>query len=366
MTWLLLLALWAGLTAGAQKPASSGTTAAEAAQAAAEAARQEGSPEAPALYRKALALSPRWEEGWWALGTLEYTHDHYPECRDAFRQLVRLSPKGGPALTMLGLCEMGTHQDEEALTHLRAGQDLGAGSPAIDQVAKYELARLYTQRGLFEPALGVMGQLAQSAGEKQAYFTLAGIAALWMKTSPEKVPEADRELIFFAGRAFWCAAQRNAAAAAAAMQNLITRYPSSPGVHYFFGSYELSSDADRAVEEFAAELKINPSHPGALAALAAEYLRRGDPAKGLPYARQLVTILPDAVASHTLLGRLLAAQGDLKGGVQELEKAREIDPDHPQPHISLASLYAKLGRKEDAARERREFLRVKDREGRAP
>jgi hypothetical protein len=30
----------------------------------------------------------------------------------------------------------------------------------------------------------------------------------------------------------------------------------------------------------------------------------------------------------------------------------------------LASLYAKLGRKEDAARERQEFQRLKDREGR--
>ncbi len=358
---LLLLSLWQA--AEPQKPAS--TAAAEKArQAAAENARQAGSPEAPALYRKALAANPRWEEGWWALGTLEYAKEHYPECRDAFRQLVHLSPKGGPAITMLGLCEFGAHQEDQALVHLRDGQDLGAGAPGIDKAAKYQLARLYVRRGLFELALGVLMQLSRTAEEKPAYFLLAGVAALWKPIAPEEVPESDRELVYLAGRAFWYAGERKAAAAVEAMQDLVARYPSSPGVHYLNGSYELAGNADGAVDEFLAELKINPSHAGALGALAAEYLRRGEPAQGLPYARQLVAILPDALASHTLLGRVLADQGDIQGGIRELEKARAIDPNQPQPHITLASLYAKVGRPEDAARERKEFLRLKDREGR--
>jgi tetratricopeptide (TPR) repeat protein len=349
----LLLLLW--LAAAPQTPASSHATAAEK-------ARQAGSPEAPDLYRRALAANPRWEEGWWALGTLEYGKDHYPECRDAFRQLVRLSPKGGPAITMLGLCEFGAHQDDQALAHLREGQVLGAGAPGIDKVAKFQIAKLYVRGGLFEPALGVLAQLAQTAGENPAYFSLSGVAALWKPSLPDELPESDRELVYLAGRAFWYAAGRKAASATEAMRELVTRYPASPGVHYLYGSYQLAENASQAVDEFLAELKINPSHAGALSALAAEYLRRGEPVQGLPYARQLVAILPDALASHALLGRLLAEQGDIDEGVRELEKARSIDPNHPQPHIALASLYAKLGRKQDAARERQEFLRLKDRE----
>ncbi len=351
---LLLLLLW--LAAEPQKPPNSA--------AAAEEARQAGSPEAPALYRRALAANPRWEDGWWALGTLEYAKERFPECREAFHQLVRLSPKGGPAITMLGLCEFGAHQDDQALSHLRSGQELGAGAPAIDKVAKYQLARLYVRRGLFESALAVLAQLAQTTGEKPAYFSLAGVAALWKPIDADEVPETDRELVYLAGRAFWYAAERKAAEAAEAMHELVTRYPSSSGVHYLSGSYELTEKADLAVDEFLAELKINPAHAGALSALAAEYLRRGDPAQGLPYARQLAAILPDALASHTLLGRLLAEQGDIDEGIRELERARSIDPNHPQPHIALASLYAKQGRKQDAARERQEFLRLKDRDGR--
>jgi tetratricopeptide (TPR) repeat protein len=367
-----LFLLW--LAIELQQPATNHTAAekadqaaaAKATRAAAEKASHSGSVEAPTLYRTALALNPRWEDGWWTLGRLEYTKNHYNECRDAFRQLVRLSakssPRGGPAITMLGLCEFGAHQDDQALTHLRDGLELGAGIPAIDKAAKYQLATLYVKRGLFEQALGLLAPLAQTADGTPAYFSLAGVASLWKPLPPDEVPESDRELVYLAGRAFWQAAGRKAAAAAAAMQELVTRYPSSPGVHYLYGSYELTENPDHAVDEFLAELKINPSHAGAISALAAEYLRRGESAKGLPYARQLATILPDALASHALLGRLLAEQGEIEEGVRELEKARAIDPSHPQPHIALASLYAKLGRKEDAARERQEFLRLRDRD----
>jgi tetratricopeptide (TPR) repeat protein len=234
---------------------------------------------------------------------------------------------------------------------------------AIDKVGKYQLATLFVKHGMFESALGVLAQLAQVADESPAYFSLTGLAALWKPMSPNEIPESDRELVYLAGRAFWYATGgRKAAQAATAMQDLLTSYPSSPGVHYLYGSYALAANADQALDEFRAELKINPTHAGAISAIAAEYLRRGDAASGLPYARQLVELLPDALASHTLLGRLLAEQGDTDAAVKELEKARAIDPDHPQPHIALASLYAKLGRKEDAAHERQEFMRVKDRE----
>ena len=63
-------------------------------------------------------------------------------------------------------------------------------------------------------------------------------------------------------------------------------------------------------------------------------------------------------ATHTLLGRILVESGSLEPALKELETARQMQPDDPQPRIALASLYTKLGRKEDAARERREFLRI--------
>src|SRR5690242_12024839 len=73
----------------------------------ADAARKTNAPQAAGLYTRALALRPSWQEGWWALGSLQYEKDRYPQCRDAFRRLTVLEVKSGPAFAMLGLCEFG-------------------------------------------------------------------------------------------------------------------------------------------------------------------------------------------------------------------------------------------------------------------
>src|SRR2546430_1743256 len=101
---------------------------------------------------RVLKANPSSQEGWWSLGTLYYQQDRYPECRDAFKQLSKLAPKGGPAWTMLGLCEFGAKQFDAALIHLRQGQDLRVGYDGIDTVAKFHLAELYTHAGNVAPA----------------------------------------------------------------------------------------------------------------------------------------------------------------------------------------------------------------------
>src|SRR5689334_23341618 len=65
--------------------------------------------EAIGLYRKALKLDLRWNEGWWYLGTLYYDGDHYKEGTEAFHNLVELTPEYGPGWAMLGLCEFELH-----------------------------------------------------------------------------------------------------------------------------------------------------------------------------------------------------------------------------------------------------------------
>jgi tetratricopeptide (TPR) repeat protein len=56
-------------------------------------------------YRRSLEINPRWEEGWWYLGTLLYDADRYSEAIPAFHKLLELVPNAGPASNFLGLCE---------------------------------------------------------------------------------------------------------------------------------------------------------------------------------------------------------------------------------------------------------------------
>ena len=97
----------------------------------------------------------------------------------------------------------------------------------------------------------------------------------------------------------------------------------------------------------------------ALLQIAFEYLRRGDAAAALPYARQSAEIEPESFVAHNALGRALVDSGDLENGIRELELSKKQAPGSPQTRIALASAYAKVGRNEDAAHERAEFLRLK-------
>src|SRR5262249_4699325 len=62
--------------------------------------------DAATLYRRALVLQPRWAEGWWALGTLQYDKSKYAPAARSFQKLVALRPTNGSAHAMLGLCQV--------------------------------------------------------------------------------------------------------------------------------------------------------------------------------------------------------------------------------------------------------------------
>lgn len=61
-----------------------------------------------------------------------------------------------------------------------------------------------------------------------------------------------------------------------------------------------------------------------------------------------------------MLGRILV-EGDinLERGLTELEQARKLAPTSPQVRIALAPAYTKAGRKEDVAREREAFAKLR-------
>jgi tetratricopeptide (TPR) repeat protein len=323
----------------------------------AEAARQKGSPDAPVLYTRALKMKPDWKEGWWALGGIYYGKNQYTECTGAFEKLAAID-HSAPAYAMLGLCQYNLKKYDEAIENLAKAQKLSVMNESIGQPSMYTLAKLWTKRGNFEGALGILFEFAQMGKDNPAYTLLSGIAGLWKPMFPEDLPAEDRELVFLAGKAFCEAARRNVPVARASFADLLAHYPTASGVHYLAGSFEMFDSSDRAVEMFEEELKITPNHVGALMALGSEYLRQGDVVKALPYARRSVELAPGSYASHTLLGRVLIETGALEPALKELEAARQMEPEDPQPRIALASLYTKLGRKEDAARERREFLRI--------
>ncbi|HBY63001.1 MAG TPA: hypothetical protein DEH78_24535 [Solibacterales bacterium] len=363
MTLLLALLLAAppppaAKPAKAAAPAPSFEKVAADANAAREANRLE---EAARLYRRAVALKPAWQEGWWYLGTLYYEQDQYPQCRDAFRKFVALEARMAPAWAMLGLCEFQTREFGRALERLEKATALGlpSGQP-LTSVAQYHHALLLTRAENFERALLVLTLMArQSGAASPEVVALAGIASLRKAIFPHELAEADRELALRLGRAVITAAERKQAEARGQFEEVTAAYPKTPNVHYVFGAFLLSSEPDLGVAEFRKELEISPEHLPALVSLSMEYLKRGEPANARPFAERAAKLAPGNFAARAAYGRALVENDELAPGIAELEMAVRLAPDSPQVRIALASAYAKAGRKEEAARERAEFARLR-------
>ena len=201
--------------------------------------------------------------------------------------------------------------------------------------------------------------LARQGDTSPDLIAAAGLAGLRRPMLPSSIAPEDRELVFKMGRALMTAADRHAVEARPMFEEIVSAYPKTPNLHYTYGAFLLTNEPDLAVGEFQKELEIQPRHLPTLVSLAMEYLKRGEPAKARPVAELAARIAPVNFTARAALGRTLLDLDETEKGMRELEVAVKLAPESPQVHLSLASAYAKLGRKAEAARERSEFARLK-------
>jgi tetratricopeptide (TPR) repeat protein len=352
----IILSLACG--AAAQQPAPSIERIQKQAEAARAAKRVD---EAIQLYKRGVALKPSWDEGWWGLGTLYYELDRFDEGRTAFRRLTVIKPDVGLPWAMLGLCEFETKHYEEALQHLRRGTDLGVDQDQnISGVAHYHLALLLTRFTEYEASMKLLSVFAQQNINNPSYVEAMGIAALRKPLLPAEVPPAEHQLVMDTGRVMYDAAALRTTEAAAEFKILLDKYPDTPNIHYLYGSFLLFSDADGALAQLEKELEISPAHVPAMVTIANEYIQRKQYKEALPFAKKAVELEPQSFPAHTVYGRVLVEGDlDLQRGLAELEEARKLAPTSPQVRIALATAYTKAGRKEDAAREREAFSKLR-------
>ncbi|MEO6238627.1 MAG: tetratricopeptide repeat protein [Vicinamibacterales bacterium] len=315
--------------------------------------------EAIALYAKAVKVKPSYVEGYWYQGTAYYTLEKFTECRDQFRSVVRLAPQNGAGQAFLGLCEFGLKDYEHALQHLLQSRILGVGDmPDLGSVARYHAAVLMTRMEQHEQALETLGEFGGEGDDSPRVIEAMGIATLRMAMLPVEVPPDRRERILMAGRASYFMSTRNTASAAKAFEALVSRYSDAPNVHYAYGVFLLMESPDRAIDEFKRELEIQPDHPWSLMQIAYEYLKRGEGAAALPWAKQAVAAAPNAFPARKALGQALLENGDVDGSIKELMTGIKLAPESPGLHFQLARAYQRAGRLEDATRERNEFTRL--------
>lgn len=312
------------------------------------------------LFHKALLLNPRWDEGWWLLGEIDYGKNRYREAAGEYRRAVGLDPKSGIARIMLGLCEFELGQDAAALRDIEAGKNLGVEKDQqLQQVVFYHEAILLQRAGRFEAATEPLASLCLGGTRSQNLADVFGMTMLHInsRTSPaENTPEED--VVQHIGRGACLSAANEYDQARHEYDYVLQQYPHFPLVHFAYGRFLLEArDRSGAIEAFRQEIAEQPNSVLARLEIAAtEY--KVDSAAGLPYARQAVEIAPQSPLPHYFLGLLLLDTGDYSGSIAHLEEAKKAFPREAKLYWSLGVAYAHVGRAKDAAEARAAFARI--------
>jgi tetratricopeptide (TPR) repeat protein len=317
--------------------------------------------DAVSLYGKALNIKPKWPDGWWYVGAIFYQKDMYEQARDAFQNLVALEADRGPAWAMLGLCLYQTGEYERAAIALQRGRSLGVNDNSeLAGVVRYHAALLYIRFEYFENAYDILAEFVRIGNDSPKIIEAFGLTMLRMPLLPKEIPPDQREKLLMAGQAGYQMAARRLEPARAAFDMLLARYPNDPNIHYPFGVFMLSQDADVAMKEFKRELEISPNHYPAMVQMAFEYLKRDQYNDALPLAEKAVQLAPKLYAARNVLGRVLLELGQVDRSIKELEEGVKLAPSSPEMHFALARAYTRAGRKQDAARERETFKKLQD------
>ncbi len=207
---------------------------------AAQAREANRSDEAIALYRKALSSRPKWDEGWWYLGTLLYDRDAYGEAAQAFLKAATLNPKVGSSLVMLGLCEIRLGRDDDALKHIQQGRELGApADPQFRHVMLYQEGLLLLNKSEFGTAQETLESLSREGVESEDLTMALGCSVLRIR--PSNLTSEDsttHEIVRRAGWAEHFSGQEKSDEAMREYDRLATDFPK---VHNPSGPYQESN-----------------------------------------------------------------------------------------------------------------------------
>ncbi len=311
------------------------------------------------LYQRAVQLDPTWSEGWWYIGSMQYGSDAYGPAILALSHYIDLTPTAGPAYALRGLCEFEEAQYPESLKDLQHAIVLGAAAqPRNAGIIIYHEALLLTKMGSFEQAISKYSDMVKHGSANPDIMTAIGLAGLRLPMLPKEVEPEHMALVSATGQAAAAFMNGDIAAADRGFQDLFVRYPSTANLHLFYGYLLFSADSDRAIEQFQKELLVSPNSAETRSMLAWAYGLRGNYKASLSQAQQAVEETPTLTIAQLVLGRALVETGDVDAGVQHLLIVVTVDPQNLDAHLALAKAYSKLGRKEDARRERLQCLAI--------
>jgi tetratricopeptide (TPR) repeat protein len=184
-----------------------------------------------------------------------------------------------------------------------------------------------------------------------AYSDLATRAASELATTaPTSIPALEMDADTSEPQGKWDQAEKD-------YREILKKNPRYPGIHFRLARMILSKPnpppdfAEQAKKELQQELAIDPANAGAEYVLGELARQSQDLDEAVKHFSKAIELNPNFADAYLGLGMTLLAEKKFPEAVAPLEKAVKLQPANPAGHYSLATAYARTGRREDADRE---------------
>ncbi len=309
-------------------------------------------------YEKLAKLSPGIADYQLNLGIAYYSSGRPHNAIQPLRQALKLKPTLTQARFYLGPSLAGSGQCKEALSYLRKDT-----SRVSEKHLKYEMGlagvRCSVALNLQNDTVDFVRMLNRDfPGDPEViYQTVHVYSDLATRASQELVLKAPTSYQVHELNAETLEMQEKWEEAAKEYRTILEKNPRLSGMHYRLGRLYLSAPKtattlEDARKEFEEELKIDPGNAAAEFVLGELALQIPELDKAIKHLSRAVQFDAGFADAYLELGRALISAERVSEAVGALETAVKLQPENPMTHFHLANAYARLGRNDEAKRER--------------
>lgn len=306
-------------------------------------------------YKAALALTPDRADALSNLGAAYVRLGQYDDGIRQYEAAIKADPANSTFRLNLALAYYKSARPTEALLHLKR---VVASEPDAKS-AYLVLADCYLQTGQTQDVIALLKPRGAMFGEDLAYAYLLGTALLHAGEEAEGQTYVER--VFGAGESAEARlmmgiahlGQQDYPAAKTELERAVELNPKVPTAHSLYGRALLALGEQAAAERaFHQELDVNINDFEANLQLGNIRKSAQRFAEASLYLERATTIRPADLTARKLLASLRLQTGKVEEAVTMLEALAKEAPALIEVHVQLATAYNRLGRKDDAQRER--------------